>query len=96
MPGGNANNFVTLGCFNGFNLSLDPYCMYLEDLPTKITWTTVFNPLYDFSIAIDKVKRIPILCGVVFIIAFYLLFSKLWSQEFDKLMRALTASNLKG
>ena len=96
MLGGIAINFGSLGCFSGFNASLDPYCMCLGDLPTKITWTTVFNPLYDFSIAIDKVKRIPILCGVVFIIAFYLLFSKLWSQDFDKLLHSLTMSDLKG
>jgi len=64
----NANNFVSPGCFSGFNASLDPYYMYLEDLPRTITWTTFFNPSYDFYIAIDKVKRIPILFGVVFII----------------------------
>jgi len=33
---------------------------------------------------------------VVFIIASYLLFSELWPQEFDKLLCALTMSNLKG
>ena len=27
MLRGNANNFVSLGCFNGFNTSLDPYYM---------------------------------------------------------------------
>ena len=31
IHGGNANNFVSLGCFSGFNTSLDPYYMYLED-----------------------------------------------------------------
>ena len=67
--------------------------MYLEDLPRKITWTIYFNPSYDFSMAINKVKRIPILFGVVFIIVSYLLFSKLWSQESDKLLRALIVSN---
>ena len=67
--------------------------MYLEDLPRKITGTIFFNPSYDFSMAINKVKRIPILFGVVFIIVSYLLFSKLWSQESDKLLRALIVSN---
>ena len=93
--GGNANNFVSLGCFSGFNTSLDLYYMLLEDLLMKITWTTFFKPSYDFSMAIDKVKRILIFLGVVFIIAFYLLFSKLWSQELDKLLRVLTTPDLK-
>jgi len=66
MLGGNANNFVSLGCFSGFNVSLDPYYMYPEDFPRKITWATFFDPSYDFSIAIDKVKRIPILFGCGF------------------------------
>jgi len=75
--GGNVNNFASLGCFSGFNTSLDPYYMYLEDL--KIMWIIFFNPSYDFSMAIDDVKRIPILFSVVFIITSYLLFSTLWS-----------------
>jgi len=65
MLGGNINNFVSLDCFSGFNASFDPYYIYLEDLPRKITWTTLFNHSYDFSMAIDKVKRIPILFAVV-------------------------------
>ena len=96
MPGGNANNFVSLGSFSGFNAFLDPYYMYLEDFPRKITWTTCFDPFYYFSMGFDKVKRILILFGVILVIAYYLVFSKLWPQEFDKLLRALMASDLKG
>ena len=96
MLGENANIFVSLGCFSGFNASLDPYYIYLENLPRKVMWTTFFNHSYDFSVGIYKVKRIPILFVVVFIIASYLLFSELWPQEFDKLLCALTMSNLKG
>ena len=76
---GNFDNFLSLCCFRGFNASLDPYYMYLEDLPRKITWTTFFNPSYDFSKAFDKVKRILILFGVILVITSYLVFSKLWS-----------------
>jgi len=56
MLGGNANNFVFLGCFSGFNASLDPYYMYLEDLPRKITWTTFFNPSFDFLWPLIKLR----------------------------------------
>ena len=56
--GGNANNFVSLGCFRGCDPSIDPYCVCLGDFPKKITWTAFFNPSYDFSKAINKVKRI--------------------------------------
>ena len=65
-------------------------------LPRKITWTTFFNPFYNFSKAIDKVKRILVVFGVVFIIASYLLFFEWWSYEFDKLLHVLRTSDLKG
>jgi len=94
--GGNIDNFLSLGYFHGYNASLNPYCICLGDLPKIIMLTTFFNPSYDFSMTIDKVKRIPILVGVVFIIASYLLFSELWSQEFDKLLHALMMPDLKG
>jgi len=55
-----------------------------------------FNPSYDFSKAFAKLKTILILFGVILFIASYLVFSKLWSQEFDKLLHALMTSNLMG
>ena len=79
--GGNIDNFLSLGYFSGYNASLDPYCMCLGDLPKKIMWSTIFNPSYDFSIAIDKVKRILVVFGVILVIASYLLFSELWSRS---------------
>jgi len=57
-------------------------------------WATFFNPSYDFSNAINKVKRILIVFGKILVITSYFLFSKLWSQEFNKLLRVSTASNL--
>ena len=39
----------------------------------------LFNPSYDFSMGIEKVKRKRIVFGVIFIIVSYLLFSELWS-----------------
>jgi len=77
--GENADNFLSLGYFSGYNASLDPYCISLEDLPRKIIWITCFNPFYDFFMGFDKVKRMPTLFRVVFIIASYLLLSELWS-----------------
>ena len=45
---------------------------------------------------IDKVKRILELFDVILVSASYLIFSKLWSQDFDKLLHALSISNLVG
>ena len=94
MLGENVDNYVSLSYLRGCEPSINRYCVCLEDLPEKITWTTCFNPFYDFSIGFDNVKMIVILFGEDFIIASYLSFSKLWSQEFDKLLHALTTSDL--
>ena len=67
--GGNVHGYVSLAYLRGYDPSIDPYCIWLGDLAGKIIWTTFFNPSYDFSKAFDKVKRIPILFRVVFIIA---------------------------
>ena len=92
--GGNTDNYVSQGYLRGHDPSIDPHCVCLHELPKKITWTTFFNPSYDFSKAIDKVKRILVVFGVIFVISSYLLFSDLWSQEFDTLLRALTTFDL--
>ena len=39
----------SLGTFGGYNPSLDPFHVYLVDLPRKITWTTFFDHSFDFS-----------------------------------------------
>jgi len=56
--------------------------------------TTFFNHSYDFSMGFDKVKRILIVFSLILVISSCLLFSILWSQEFDMLLPTLTASNL--
>jgi len=96
MLGGNVDDYASLGYFRGSDPSIDPYCLSLEDLPRKIMWSTFFNPSYNFAMAIDKVKWILIVFAVILIISSYVLFSELWSQEFDKLLRVLTVSDLKG
>ena len=96
MLGGKGDDYVSLGYFRRYDPSIDPYYVCLEDLSRKITWTTFFNSSYDFSKAIDKVKRMFDIFGVILVIASYFLFSNLWSQELDKLLRALMAFDLKG
>ena len=40
MLGANVDDYASLGYFRGYDLSVDPYCVCLGDLPKKITWTT--------------------------------------------------------
>ena len=89
---GNVDDYLSLGYLRGYDHSIDPYYIYLEDLPRKIMWSTFFNPSYDFSKAIYKVKRILVVFGVIFVVSSYLSFSKLWSPKFDKLLCVLTMS----
>jgi len=58
--------------------------------------TMFVNPSYDFTMGFDKAKRILVVFGVILIITSYLVFSKLWSQEFGKLLCDLTTSDLTG
>jgi len=94
VPGGNVDDHASFGYFKAYDPSIDPYYVCLEDLARKIIWSTFFNPFYDFSIKFDKVKRTLVAFGVIFLITSYLLFSELWSQEFDKLLHALAMSDL--
>jgi len=76
--GGNVDDYLPLDYFREYDSSIDPYYVCLGDLPRKVMWTTFFDCSYDFCKAIDKVIRILNVFDVVFIIASYLLFSKLW------------------
>jgi len=96
MLGRSVDDLVSLGYFRGYHPSIDPYCVCLEDLPRNVMWTIFFNPSYNFYKGFAKVKRILIVFGVILVIASYLVFSKLWSQQFNKLLHVLTASNLEG
>ena len=69
------DNFVFLGFLRGYDPSIKPYCVCLGDLPRKVMLTMLFNPSYDFSKIVDKVKEILILFGVNYVIASYLVFS---------------------
>jgi len=79
MLGANVHDYVSLGYLRGYDPSIDHYCVTREDLPKNITWTTCFNPFYDFSIGFDKVKRVLVVFGAIFVISSYLLFLELVS-----------------
>jgi len=54
--------------------SIHPCSLYLENLPRKVMWATFFTFSYEFSEALDKIKRILIVFRVIFVIASYLVF----------------------
>ena len=47
----------SLGDLIGSHLSFDPYCAYLEDVPSENMWSTFFDHAFDFSMAFDAFKR---------------------------------------
>jgi len=94
MLGGNVVDYVSLGYLGGYDPLIDYYYLCVGDLPRKVIWTTFLTPSHDFSIGFDKVKRVLIMFGAILVIASYLVLSKLWSQELDKLPRGLIASDL--
>jgi len=47
----------SLGTFGEYDLFLDPYNLYLGNMPTKILFTIAFNHSTDFSKACDKFRR---------------------------------------
>ena len=60
MLGRNVANFLSLGYFSGYDASLDPYCIYLEDKPKKIMCNTFSIFSFDFftTSALLKIKLI--------------------------------------
>jgi len=48
MLGTNVNNFMSLSYFSGYNVSLDPYCMFLVNVPRKLMWNTFSDSLLIF------------------------------------------------
>ena len=84
----------SLGDVRGYNPSLDPYCAYLEDVPRKIMWSTFFDHDFDFSMALDKYKRALTLFAQSLLVFSYSHHLEMHAQAHDKLLRALTASEL--
>ena len=49
--------YESLGGIRGYNSSFHPYYTYLEDVPRKIMWSTLFHHAFDFFMAFDEFKR---------------------------------------
>ena len=94
MPGGNIDNFLSLGYFCGYDVSLDSYCVFLVDKPGKIIWNTFFAFSFHFSIGFAVMKRALTFFVVTIFMLSYFYAWKLYAKEFDKLLRALTMSDL--
>ena len=84
----------SLGTFRGYDPFLDPYGVYLKSQPLKIMFVTASNSFTDFSKAFAKFVRALVLMYAFLFKCFYLHTSEFHAQVFDKLLRALTASEL--
>ena len=95
MLGGNNDNFKSLGYLSGYDAALDPCCTYLVDKPRKIMWHTFFDFSFDFSMAFTLIKRVLIFFVMLFLVLSQHHACEPHVVEFDKLLRALTASDLR-
>jgi len=84
----------SLDDISGFHPSFDPYCAYLEDVPRKIMWSTFFDHDFDFSMAFDEFKRALTLFALALLVFSYSHHSEMHAVVYDKLLRALTSSEL--
>ena len=69
---GNVENYESLGSLCGYDATLDPYCINLQDKPRKIMWNTIFDFYFDFSMAFDLLKRALILFSLILCMLSYL------------------------
>jgi len=86
-----SDDIRSLGTFEGYNPSVDPFHNYLVDLPRKIIWTTFFNHSSDFSKAYDTIMRALPIIDVSLPVFSYIHHSRMHARVYDKLLRALTA-----
>ena len=82
------------GTFEDYNSSLDPFHDFLVDMPRKIIWTTLFDHSSDFSMAYDTIMRALTIVDVSFPVFSYIHHSGMHATVYNKLLRALTASEL--
>jgi len=92
LQGDVSNCIESLGTFRGYDPSLDLYGLYLESRPLKIIFITAFTSFTDFSKAFDKFKGALTIISAFLFKCSYSHASELHTQMFDKLLRALTAS----
>jgi len=63
-------------------------------MPRKIEWTTFFDYSLDFSMAFDKCKRTLTFFATILLVLSYSHHFEMHAKAHDKLLRALTASEL--
>jgi len=86
------NVIGSLGTFDGYNTSVDPFHDYPVDLPEKILWTNFFEYSFDFSNAYDKLKRALTFIDLIISVFSYIHFFEMHAIAHDKLLRASTRS----
>jgi len=95
LLGGNVENFESLRSLCGYDAALDPYCLNLVDVPRKILWNNFFSFSYDFSMVFIFIKRALIYFVFILCMLSYLRACEPHAMAFDKLLRALTVSDLR-
>jgi len=90
---GNVSKFGRSLGSRGHKPSVDPCHFYLEDMPKSIVLSSLSHCSISYSKAFDKLKRA--LRTIVVFTFCYMHFSKMYAQEYDKLLKALYASALK-
>ena len=92
MPGGNVETFGSLSYFSRYDAAVDPYCIHLVDKPRKIMRNTFFAFSFDLSLDFALIKRALTFFALILCMLSYGQAWKLFTEEFDKLLLALTAS----
>jgi len=82
----------SLGTFEGYDPPFDPFHDYQVDMPRKIIWTTFFDHSFDFSKTYDTIMRALTIIDVSFPVFLYIHHSRMHAGVYDRLLRALTAS----
>jgi len=77
----------------GYDAALYQYCIDLKDKPRKIMRNTIFDFSFDFSMAFSLIKRALIYFILILCILSYFQACEPHTVAFDKLLRALTASD---
>ena len=77
LEGNEIDCMESLGTFRGYDPSLDPYNLYLGNMPAKILFTIAFNHSMNFSKACDKFRRALTIISQFIFKCFYLYPSEL-------------------
>ena len=85
----------SLGDIRGSHPTFDPYNACLEDMPKTIVWSPFFDYTFDFPMEFDESKRPATLFALSFLVFSYSHNFEMHAVIYDKLLRALTASELR-